>query len=248
MVKKQKIVVQTQSRLTSSPSEMIRLAVSGGADLDKLEKLLAIQERWEANEARKVFAHSFANVQKDIQAVLKTKINLQTHSKYADLGNVIESSKPVYTKEGFSIIFYEGDTSLPEHVRIYADVLHSVGHKETFHFDVPLDGKGIQGNANMTKIHGKASSIAYGRRYLMCMIWNIPTADDDGNIATIAEKIGDKELHSLRDQFIALDVKEGKFISYMGIEKLEDMPLSDYPKANAALEAKRTAKKPEVTK
>lgn len=164
-----------------SPNQMIQLAIEGNADLEKLEKLLGLQERYEANEARKVFASDFAVVQSDIGAVVKTKVNPQTHSKYAGLEDVLEMSKPVYTRHGFSIIFYEGNTEVAESIRVCADVLHKAGHKETYHFDVPLDGKGIKGNANMTKIHGKASSVSYGRRYLLCMIWNIPTQDDDGN-------------------------------------------------------------------
>lgn len=166
---------------TVSPNQMIQLAIEGKADLKKLEKLLELQTRYEANEARKVFASDFAEVQANIDSVLKTKNNPQTHSKYAGLDNVIETAKPVYTQYGFSIIFYEGETGVAENIRVCADVLHKAGHKETYHFDVPLDGVGIKGNANMTKIHGKASSVSYGRRYLLCMIWNIPTQDDDGN-------------------------------------------------------------------
>lgn len=163
----------------NTPADMIRMAISGKADLQKLEKLLELQKNYEANEARKVFASSFAIVQANIASVAKTKDNPQTHSKYAGLDDIIESAKPIYTNEGFSIIFYEGQSDKQEHIRICADVLHTAGHKETYYYDVPLDGVGIKGNANMTKIHAKASSTSYGRRYLMCMIWNIPTGDDD---------------------------------------------------------------------
>ncbi len=163
-----------------SPNQMIQLAIEGNADLEKLEKLLELQERHEANEARKVFASAFAIVQDNISAVLKTKDNPQTHSKYAGLDSVIETAKPVYTLQGFSIIFYEGKTEVAENVRVCADVLHKAGHKETYYLDVPMGGVGIQGKVNMTKIHAKATSITYGRRYLLCMIWNIPTQDDDG--------------------------------------------------------------------
>lgn len=221
-----------------TPSDMIMAALSGGADLEKLEKLLDIQERWEKNEARKAFASCFAMAQSNIGSVIKTKFNAQTKSKYADLSDVIDTAKPEYTKEGFSVIFYEGDTPLSEHTRVYADVLHKSGHKETYHFDVPLDGKGIQGNANMTKIHGKASSVAYGRRYLMCMIWNIPTADNDGNTEAI-ELIGNRELHIIRDLLIAKELSESGLAKYMGVEKIEDIKASDYMKALAAINAKK---------
>lgn len=175
---------EIQKTEQASPNEMIRLAIEGNADLEKVEKLLDLQIRYEKNEARKAFSSDFSVVQANIAAVVKTKVNPQTKSNYAGLEDVLETSKPVYTEQGFSVIFYEGKADVEENIRVCADVLHRSGHKETFHLDVPLDGKGIKGNVNMTKIHGKASSISYGRRYLLCMIWNIPTQDDDGNAAS----------------------------------------------------------------
>ena len=35
----------------NSPAEMIRMAVTGGADLEKLEKLLQLQKQWEDRQA-----------------------------------------------------------------------------------------------------------------------------------------------------------------------------------------------------
>lgn len=226
-----------------SPEEIIRGAINAGSNLAELEKLLTLKERWDANEARKKFALSFASAQQDIASVVKRKMNPQTHSKYADLGDVIESAKPVYTEEGFSVIFYEGDTPLVEHIRIYADVLHSSGHKETYHYDVPLDGMGIKGNANMTKIHAKASSTSYGRRYLMCMIWNIPTQDDDGNKATIKEStatLTDKQVSMMLDILDNLPSsadKKIKFLRYMEVESVKDILAKDFEKGMNALKA-----------
>jgi hypothetical protein len=122
---------------------------------------------------------------------------------------------------------------------VCADILHSAGHKETYHYDVPLDGKGIQGNANMTKIHGKSSSVSYGRRYLMCMIWNIPTQDDDGNSAgKVVELIDEKEKSQIVD-FLAEIGKgaEPKFLKYMGVGKIEEITKANFSKAISALEA-----------
>jgi hypothetical protein len=217
-----------------TPAEMIMAAISDKSDLDKIEKLLEIQMKWEQNESRKVYAKSFAIAQEGIMAVIKTKTNAQTKSKYADLGSVIESAKPVYTKEGFSVTFNEADSPKEEHIRIVAEVLHNSGHKESYHFDVPMDGKGIQGNANMTKIHGKASSVSYARRYLMCMIFNIPTADDDGNAQSLPT-ITNAQLHTLRDLLISKELSEKKLIEYLKIEALENLLASEYTKALTAI-------------
>ena len=222
----------------NSPANMIRAAVLGKADLVQLEKLLALQERYEANEARKVFTQSFASAQAKIASVIKTKVNPITHSKYADLGDIIVSASKVYTAEGFSVIFYEGDTTVPDSIRVCADILHKAGHKETYHYDVPLDGTGLKGNANMTKIHGKSSSVSYGRRYLMCMIWNIPTQDDnDGNNGAV-EYINEKQQGTILDMLTTLsDTVPGReeankrFLVYMGVGKLEEISTKDYQKA-----------------
>ena len=172
-----------------SLNQMIQMAIENKSDLGQVRELLELKKIYEADEARKDFASDFAIVQSEIGAAIKTAVNPQTHSKYAKLEGVIEASKPSYTKQGFSIIFYEGKTDTKDNIRVCADVLHEAGHKETYYLDVPLDGVGIQGNANMSKIHGKASSISYGRRYLLCMIWNIPTEDDDGNGAGAKPKV-----------------------------------------------------------
>lgn len=222
----------------NSPADMIRMAVSGRADLQQLKELLAIQKDWEANEARKIFTQSFASAQARIASVIKTKVNPQTHSKYADLGDIIVSAAPVYTAEGFSVIFYEGETTVSESIRICADVLHRAGHKETYHYDVPLDGVGLKGNANMTKIHGKSSSVSYGRRYLMCMIWNIPTQDDnDGNNGAI-EYITQEEGNKILDMVAVTGSNLEKFLTYMGVEGVETITKKDYQKAISALTAK----------
>ena len=222
----------------NSPATMIRLAVQGKADLQQLKELLAIQKDWEANEARKIFTQSFASAQAKIASVIKTKINPITHSKYADLGDIIVSASRVYTAEGFSVIFYEGDTAVQDSIRVCADILHKAGHKETYHYDVPLDGTGLKGNANMTKIHGKSSSVSYGRRYLMCMIWNIPTQDDnDGNngeVIYITQEQGSKIL----DMVASTGSDLVKFLSFMKAEKVEEILSKDYNKAIAAFEAK----------
>ena len=241
MVKKQKSEMVDSGG--STPADMIRMAVAGGADLDKLEKLLSLQERWDANQAKKMYSDSFAAAQAQIESVVKTKLNPQTHSKYAGLENIIEGAKPIYTKEGFAVIFYEGD-SIPEHVRIYADVLHRAGHKETYHYDVPIDGVGLKGNANMTKIHAKASSTSYGRRYLMCMIWNIPTGDDnDGNNAQ-APKVSKEQLSALRDALIEIgdEKNEGAISKHFKVESFEDLPVSEYQSVMSIIKARKEAK------
>jgi hypothetical protein len=150
-------------------------------DVDKIDKVLSMADRREDKEAKKAFFAAISLVQSEVEGVYKTKKNNQTNSMYATLDDVIEVAKPIYTKHGFSVIFSEGKADVEGNIRICADVLHKDGHERAYHHDLAIDDKGIKGSVNKTQIHGKASSISYGRRYLMCMIWNIPTPDNDGN-------------------------------------------------------------------
>ncbi len=223
----------------SSPVETIKMALSGGMSPEYLKEILTIQKDWEANEARKAYFNSMSTIQANIPTIQKTKKNYQTNSTYADLDEIIKQTKAVYTKEGVDVSFYEGEGASEGFVRVCADIEHRLGHVVTRHYDSPFDDVGLKGNVNKTKTHAKASAVTYGRRYLMCMIFNIPTGnDDDGNSADV-EKIDEEQMHSLLDLVIAVESTEGKLLKFMGLEKLEDMPKSDYQKAVAGLEAKK---------
>jgi hypothetical protein len=235
-----------QNKIVSvvSPSEMIMAAVTANTDLDKLQKLMELQFKWESEQARKAYADDFASAQADIEPAVKNLKNKQTNSSYADLSGVIECAQPVYTKYGFSVKFNEGDCPKEGHIRVLAEVQHRLGYSEHYHKDVPIDGKGLRGNENMTQIHGNASSFTYGRRYLMCMIWNIPTADNDGNKTSTAEPfINEKQLSQILDLLAAKELPEKGLLEYMKVAKLEDIFAKDYHKAvNAIAVAKKVGK------
>jgi hypothetical protein len=225
-----------------SPATMIELAIEKGADLEKLEKLLVLQEKWEGIQAKKVFNAEMVAVQQKMPTIAKTLKNDQTHSKYPALTDIINQAKEIYTAHGFSISFYEGQTYKTEHVRLCADVVHMAGHKESYYYDVPMDGKGIRGNANMTPIHAKSSSMSYAQRYLMCLIWNIPTGDDnDGNTAP-SEYISVEELNQIEDLLVKSQTDIDKFLAWLKVESLTALPKSEFRKASVALEAKLKAK------
>ena len=58
---------------STTPSDLLRLAVEQGADLEKLEKLMDLQERWESNQARKAFVEAMAEFKKNPPEIFKTK-------------------------------------------------------------------------------------------------------------------------------------------------------------------------------
>ena len=166
----------------SSPVETAIRFLESKGNPEQLEKMMELQERWEANEARKAFHDAMTQAQKNMPVIPRDKKNEQTGSMYSKHETIIKLAKPVYTAAGFSMMFYEGDTAKPDHIRIMCDIRHEKGHMETRHIDLKIDTTGIKGTVNKTGIHGSGSTISYGRQYLPGMIFNIPTGDDnDGN-------------------------------------------------------------------
>lgn len=207
--------------------------------IEVIERLYTLKEKEEDKEAKRAFNTAMVEAQKKMPTIPKDADNQQTNSKYSRLETIIKHAKPIYTDHGFSLSFYEGETSKENHIRLMVDVMHSAGHTETKWYDVPIDSTGIKGTVNKTGPHAKASSDSYARRYLTCMIFNIPTGiDDDGNAAggkTITKELA-KEIEDL-----AAEVKanEKKFFEYWKIKQYADLPISKFGEAKAMLNAKR---------
>jgi hypothetical protein len=160
-----------------------RAARDQSVDIDKMERLISMQERMQAKAAELDFDNAMAEAQAAMKTVRKDANNPQTRSKYASFAALDKAIRPIYTKHGFSLSFSTADGAPADCVRIVCKVAHRGGHRERPHLDMPTDGKGAKGADVMTKTHAMGSGIMYGRRYLLNMIFNIATGDDDGNAA-----------------------------------------------------------------
>ena len=55
----------------SSPAKLLEIAVSKDMDIEKLERLLALQERWDSEQARKAYLDSFSKFQAECPEIPK---------------------------------------------------------------------------------------------------------------------------------------------------------------------------------
>ena len=216
-----------------------RLAANKDVDVDKLQKIIDMQNNQLDREAEQAFNADMVLAQAEIKTVAKNQTNAQTHSEYADLEAIIKSAKPIYTKYGFALSFYEGD-SKGDLIRIMVDVMHREGHTKVRHSDFAVDDVGIAGKKNKTAIHGKGSTFAYGRRYLTCMIFNIPTGDDDDGCEP-EPTITEEQAAEMAEKADAAKVDEKAFCKYFGIKEFFDLPANKY-KAAMNMIAKKAEK------
>ena len=208
----------------TDPLSLIALALDKGADPDKLKSMYDLYERDQARKALSSYQNSMNACQAEMPAILKDKENTHTKSRYADLGAIIHKIKPVYTKHGFALSFHEGETPKPGFLRCICDVMHIDGHRETKWMDLPIDGKGSQGNASaMNALQGVGSTHTYGERYLTCKIFNIPVSntDLDGNSsATIGEETIAWCEQALKDAGFDAS-RRTKFLKWANVESVE---------------------------
>src|SRR5260221_162886 len=94
-----------------TPMEMLGRALSNGATPDTLEKLLALQERWEKGHARKEFEAALAAASIEIVPVIKnrtvdfTSTKGRTNYRYEDLAAVERAVRPLPANNGINYRF-----------------------------------------------------------------------------------------------------------------------------------------------
>lgn len=173
-----------QSTSAAMLAVVIRAAADPSVDVNKMERLLAMQERIMARDAEIAFNDSMKTVQERAPRIKKDARNAQTNSTYARLESVHKALVPLYTEHGFSLSYGSADCPIADHRRVTCKVSHAAGHSRDYFLDLPLDQLGAKGNPNKTLMHAFGSTISYGRRYLALMIFNVATTDDDdGNAA-----------------------------------------------------------------
>lgn len=160
-----------------------RAAADPNTDVDKLERLLAMQERVLQREAEQAFNAALREAQDEIHPIVKNRKNDSTKSTYADLERVSDAIDPVFRKHGFSSSFGTTDCPLENHYRVTCRLSHTGGHYRDYQADVPADTMGMKGTQNKTATHGFGSALSYGRRYLKLLIADVATTDDDGRAA-----------------------------------------------------------------
>jgi ERF superfamily len=215
-----------------------RAAVDPNVDVDKLERLLAMQERVLAREAEQAFNDALRAAQDEIKPIAKNRINPETKSKYADLSALAEGLDPIIRKHGFAQSFGTADCPIPGHYRVTCDMSHSAGHTRRYQADVPVDNTGPKGSQNKTMTHGFGSALSYGRRYLKLLIADVPTTDDDGRAAGRGQVIDDAQLATLQQLASASGADLEKFCKYYRIGSLPELPAAKFEDALKRLQQK----------
>ncbi len=209
---------------------------------EQLSMVLDAQERIMDRQAKQEFILAMADAQAAMPEIIKNKYNKHTKSHYESLDGLNALVSPVYTEHNFSVSFGTADCPLENFMRITANVAHRGGHVEPYQYDLPYDLAGPQGTQNKSKTHACNSTMQYGRRQLLKMIFNLTTvdeADDDGNAAGAepVELITDEQANILHSKLTDNDINMELFMGWLrkifpSITSIDNVPVKYYDRVN----------------
>ena len=195
----------TAISVAPTPAQMLAVAVEKGADLDKMEKLMDLQERWEAKEAKKAFTQALAKFQSKLGPIIKkqkvdyTTSKGRTQFSFADIDDIAQAIRPIMEECGLSYRFeqHEDDKS----IKISCIVSHVDGFSAITSMSAGHDNTG-----GKNAIQAAASTVTYLRRYTLTGALGITTGQDDndgGKPAVAVEELLEF-MSVLRDEFFSI--------------------------------------------
>ena len=214
-------------------------ATNPDVDMDKMERLWIMHKEAVSEQNETAFNKAMNAAQGEMRSVAPNERNPQTHSDYATYWALDKALRPIYIKHGFSLSFYEGETSKVDHVRVMCDVAHSGGCTKTRHTDMPADGKGAKGGDVMTKTHAVGAGMSYGMRYLLKMIFNVAIGEDDNDGNEAVEFITEDQVANIDALMSEVGANKAAFLKVCQIQSFDQLPAAQYAGAVQRLEQKR---------
>ena len=169
-----------------TPMSMLEKAITSGATVEVMERLMGLQERWEATQARKAFDNAMADAKAEIPVIIKNQSvgyeNKNSSSKtsymHEDMAQIARTIDPIIAKHGLSYRFRT--TSEAARVIVTCVVSHRDGHSEENSLSSGHDGSG-----GKNAIQGLGSALTYLQRYSLKAAFGLAAAaDDDGRTAS----------------------------------------------------------------
>lgn len=170
---------------TRTGDDLLMTAVASGANIEVLERLLAMKREVDKDNARSAFIQAMTGFQGECPSIEKTKevkSNGRLMYSYAPLDAIVQVVRPLLAKHNLS---YAVDVENTEaSIKAICTITHVLGHSETSSFTVPT----TSGTNLMSAPQKIASAMTYAKRYAFCNALGILTTDEDTDAIKDDEK------------------------------------------------------------
>lgn len=204
------------------PSSLLEIISAALVDprvdnVEKLGKLLDLQERLDARAAEQEFNRDFAQAALDMPRVTKKGVidlggskGKIPFAKYEDIDRVL---RPIEARYGFSRSF--STEPAKDGILMTVCLAHRGGHHvKSTRFMPPDAGPG----RNAMQAIGSASS--YAKRYLTLDIWNIITEGQDDD-ASGSDPITDDQLQTIQNMLDELQMSPARMKKFLEFAKAD---------------------------
>lgn len=214
-------------------------ATNPAVDVDKLQRLMEMQEKIMARRAEVAFNSAFAEMQSILPVITENgqiMVNGQVRSKYALFEDINDAVKPILREHGFAVTFKTHSDK--QGVTVTGILMHREGHRETTDITLEADTSGSKNG-----VQSIGSSVSYAKRYVLSALLNITTrGEDDDGARGKTQHITETQAADLRALAEEVGANVEQFCKYFRVDKVENLPASSYAGAVKALEKKRQAK------
>lgn len=150
----------------------------GNMDVEKLSKLLEVQERYDATQAKKAYTEAMSafkenppEISKDRHVHYKTQKGEMNYN-HATLSNVTTCINKALSEHGLTASWLTSqDNSL---ITVTCKITHIMGHSEETSLSAPPD---VTGSKNAIQAIG--STVTYLQRYTVLALTGLATSDQD---------------------------------------------------------------------
>lgn len=227
----------------TNPAQLLQIAVESGADIERLEKLMDMQMRWEENEARKAFVGAMAAFRAEAPRIVKNaEVSYSgTHYRHSTLDHVMDQINPILAKHGLSVGWSTDQAEGA--VSVTCELTHEQGHSTKTTLSSQPDASGKKNS-----IQAIGSAVKYLQRYTVMAALGLADSlnENDGHPAPTA--ITDHQANQLRAMLDSGGVPEQQAEDYLqskGIEGIDAIPAANYEAVvkafNKAIEARRAS-------
>ena len=153
-----------------------RAASDASFDMAKLQALMEMKERWDANEARKKFNEAFAAFKSEAVRIIKSREvegGPLAGRKYAELYAVVNAVTPALSKYGLSAA-WRITKDEKDWLEVTCTIRHADGHSESVSMGAPPDVGGAK-----SPVQARASTVSYLERYTLKAITGLAEQGDD---------------------------------------------------------------------
>lgn len=214
-----------------TPLDVVAHAVARGAPIDQLTKLMELQERYEANQARKAFDEAMAAAKAEMPVIMKnrtvdfTSSKGRTHYRHEDLAEIARVVNPILGRHGLSYRF-RTTSVIGEPVSVTCIITHRLGHYEENTMWAARDDSG-----NKNSIQAVGSTSTYLQRMTLKASLGLAASDDDDGAKADeveVERISEEQEIQLRELNESVGANEGQLCAYLGVARLRDLPARRY--------------------